>query len=30
VKRGEGSTGTAKEEVAAKTGDSTADCADCK
>jgi selT/selW/selH-like putative selenoprotein len=30
VKDGEGSIGTEKEEVAAKTGDSTADCADCK
>jgi selT/selW/selH-like putative selenoprotein len=29
-KEGEGEVGTAKEEVAAKTGDSTADCADCK
>jgi selT/selW/selH-like putative selenoprotein len=27
---GEGSTGAAKEEVVEKTGDSTADCADCK
>ena len=30
VKEGEGSTGTAKEEVAVKTEESTADCADCK
>lgn len=30
VREGEGASGMAKEEVAAKTDDSTADCADCK
>jgi selT/selW/selH-like putative selenoprotein len=30
VKEGEGSTGTAKEEVAVKTEESTVECADCK